>query len=144
MASEEPAPGLSSNAADIACPCCFQQTLEERANFEICPECGWEDDGQDDADAHIVRGGPNGGLSLTQARLHFGDHQTLLRAAIACILDTRALGAQSHWDKPFKKRRQGMPKYALDQPQLLRLEALLALDGDPELTSSRMAWSCRP
>ncbi|MEV6582628.1 CPCC family cysteine-rich protein [Streptomyces sp. NPDC051582] len=56
----------------IACPCCFRRTLEERANFEICPECGWEDDGQDDADAHIVRGGPNGRLSLAQARL---DHQ---------------------------------------------------------------------
>ncbi|MGW2563367.1 CPCC family cysteine-rich protein [Streptomyces sp. NPDC001514] len=55
----------------LACPCCCQQTLEERANFEICPECGWEDDGQDDEDAHIVRGGPNGRLSLTQARLDY-------------------------------------------------------------------------
>ncbi|MFJ3213333.1 CPCC family cysteine-rich protein [Streptomyces flaveolus] len=55
----------------IACPCCFQRTLQERANFEICPECGWEDDGQDDGDAHIVRGGPNGWLSLAQARLDY-------------------------------------------------------------------------
>ncbi|MGW7072207.1 CPCC family cysteine-rich protein [Streptomyces sp. NPDC054855] len=55
----------------IACPCCFQRTLEERANFEICPECGWEDDGQDDVDAHLVRGGPNGRLSLAQARLDY-------------------------------------------------------------------------
>lgn len=53
----------------VACPCCHQRTLEERANFEICPECGWEDDGQDDSDAHLVLGGPNGRLSLTQARL---------------------------------------------------------------------------
>lgn len=73
MASEEPLPCLSSDAADslIACPCCSQKTLGERANFEICPECGWEYDGQDDANAHIVRGGPNGGLSLTQARLEY-------------------------------------------------------------------------
>ncbi|WP_130881421.1 CPCC family cysteine-rich protein [Streptomyces syringium] len=62
MACNEPSSRPSDDTAHgvIACPCCFQQTLEERANFEICPECGWEDDGQDDADAHVVRGGPNG------------------------------------------------------------------------------------
>ncbi|MGB8940607.1 MAG: CPCC family cysteine-rich protein [Streptomyces sp.] len=64
----------TSPANDLtACPCCFQRALEERANFEICPECGWEDDGQDDVDAHIVRGGPNGLLSLAQARLDYRD-----------------------------------------------------------------------
>jgi hypothetical protein len=52
----------------VACPCCRQKTLEQRSTFEICPECGWEDDGQDDHNAHVVRGGPNGSLSLTQAR----------------------------------------------------------------------------
>ncbi|MET8346748.1 CPCC family cysteine-rich protein [Streptomyces microflavus] len=73
MASEEPFPGLWTNAGDglIACPCCYRRTLERWADFEICPECGWEDDGQDDADAHIVRGGPNGRLSLRQARLDY-------------------------------------------------------------------------
>lgn len=63
---------VMTSADLVACPCCFRLTLEERANFEICPECGWEDDGQDDADAHMVRGGPNGSLSLAQARL---DHR---------------------------------------------------------------------
>ncbi|SEG70923.1 Cysteine-rich CPCC [Actinacidiphila yanglinensis] len=73
MASEDSLSSQSSDAAGglIPCPCCFQRTLEEQANFEICPECGWEDDGQDGADAHIVRGGPNGRLSLTQARLDY-------------------------------------------------------------------------
>lgn len=42
-----------------------------RGGFEICPVCFWEDDGQGDADADVIRGGPNGGLSLTQARLNF-------------------------------------------------------------------------
>ncbi|MFF2307792.1 TetR/AcrR family transcriptional regulator [Streptomyces sp. NPDC058128] len=74
------------------------------------------------------------GVNHGQIYQYFGDRQTLLRAAIARILDTRALGAQNHWDKPFAERRRAMLKYALDQPQLLRLEALLALDGDPELT----------
>ncbi|MFI1452201.1 CPCC family cysteine-rich protein [Streptomyces roseus] len=73
MASDEPSPVSSIDTASgtAACPCCFQRTLQERANFEICPECGWEDDGQDDVDAHFVRGGPNGRLSLTQARLDY-------------------------------------------------------------------------
>ena len=35
----------------------------------MCPTCMWEDDGQDDHDADIVRGGPNSDLSLTQARI---------------------------------------------------------------------------
>lgn len=37
----------------------------------MCPVCYWEDDGQDDADADTVRGGPNGGLSLSEARRNF-------------------------------------------------------------------------
>jgi hypothetical protein len=54
------------------CPCCGCRTLDERGGFDICPVCFWEDDGQDDADAATVRGGPNGGLSLTQARENYG------------------------------------------------------------------------
>jgi|TARA_B100000378_G_C18039564_1_gene410133 hypothetical protein len=33
--------------------------------------CFWEDDGQDDPDAELVRGGPNGSLSLLKARINF-------------------------------------------------------------------------
>ena len=54
-----------------ACPCCHFLTLDERGGFDICPVCFWEDDGQDDQDAGRVRGGPNGDLSLEQARLNF-------------------------------------------------------------------------
>jgi Cysteine-rich CPCC len=53
------------------CPCCGCKTLDERGGFEICPVCFWEDDGQDTRDANVVRGGPNGGLSLTTARANF-------------------------------------------------------------------------
>ena len=53
------------------CPCCAQLTLCGRAGYEICPVCFWEDDGQDSHDADEVRGGPNGSLSLTQARKNF-------------------------------------------------------------------------
>jgi Cysteine-rich CPCC len=53
-----------------ACPCCGHRTLAERAGFEICPVCFWEDDGQDDVDAHVDRGGPNRG-TLWLARANF-------------------------------------------------------------------------
>jgi hypothetical protein len=53
------------------CPCCRHLTLPERGGYDICPVCFWEDDGQDDQDANVVRGGPNGRLSLTQARVNF-------------------------------------------------------------------------
>jgi Cysteine-rich CPCC len=51
-----------------SCPCCGHLTLSERGGYEICDECGREDDGQDEHDSHIVRGGPNGRLSLDDAR----------------------------------------------------------------------------
>jgi len=53
------------------CPCCACATLSERGGFEICEVCFWEDDGQDDHDADVVRGGPNRSLSLSQARQNF-------------------------------------------------------------------------
>ena len=53
------------------CPCCGHLTLDERGGFDLCPVCHWEDDGQDDHDADRVRGGPNGDLSLTEARRNF-------------------------------------------------------------------------
>ncbi len=50
------------------CPCCGYRTLSQRNEYEICLVCFWEDDGQEDADADVVRGGPNRRLSLTAAR----------------------------------------------------------------------------
>ena len=62
---------LPPNEGPYHCPCCGYKTLGERGGYEICPVCFWEDDGQDDHDADMVRGGPNGALSLTQARANY-------------------------------------------------------------------------
>jgi hypothetical protein len=32
----------------IICPCCNYKTISEKGNYEICPVCFWEDDGNDD------------------------------------------------------------------------------------------------
>jgi hypothetical protein len=53
------------------CPCCKSKTLQGRGGFECCPVCFWEDDGQDDPYADDAWGGPNGALSLSQARANY-------------------------------------------------------------------------
>lgn len=58
-------------AGPFRCPCCGRLTLNMRGWHDICPVCFWEDDGQDDHDAEVVRGGPNGALSLAQARANY-------------------------------------------------------------------------
>lgn len=55
----------------LRCPCCGCKTLPERGESEICEVCYWEDDGQDEFDAEVVRGGPNGALSLSKARENY-------------------------------------------------------------------------
>jgi hypothetical protein len=55
----------------VPCPCCRSLTLDKRADDEICKVCFWHDDGQDDDEAERVWGGPNGSLSLTQARVNY-------------------------------------------------------------------------
>lgn len=39
--------------------------------YDICPVCFWEDDGQGEAEADEVWGGPNKNLSLRQAQKNF-------------------------------------------------------------------------
>jgi hypothetical protein len=79
------------DAGRVTCPCCGYPTIDERATFEICSLCAWEDDGQDDA-AHlgndvasappdIVTHGPNHDYSLTEARRNFADNLTSYRPA---------------------------------------------------------------
>lgn len=54
-------------------------TLGQRASWDICTICFWEDEGQDTDDADIIRGGPNRDYSLTEARSNFVNYQTMYR-----------------------------------------------------------------
>jgi len=53
------------------CPCCGCRTLQARGGFETCPVCAWSDAGRDEQDADMVSDGPNGPLSLRQARANY-------------------------------------------------------------------------
>lgn len=58
---------MDSPPVDVdACPCCGFRT-----GCLTCPVCFWTDDGQGDADADVVRGGPNGELTLSHGRLNY-------------------------------------------------------------------------
>ena len=65
---------VQPSALPLRCPCCGCKTLGERLGFEICEVCFWEGDGQDNHDAEVVRGGPNGSLSLIEARANYSTH----------------------------------------------------------------------
>ncbi len=73
----------------IACPCCASLTLPARGHYELCPVCFWEDDGQDNDDADVVRGGPNGPLSLTQARANYAALGACDRAFLQQVRSSR-------------------------------------------------------
>ncbi len=59
------------------CPCCGYPTLEARAAFFQCGVCSWEDDGQDDHNAH-EESAPNE-VSLIEGRLTFAREKSLHR-----------------------------------------------------------------
>lgn len=81
----------------VPCPACGYPTILQRNSYDYCSLCYWEDDGQDDPYAHEHWGGPNGRLTLDQARENFeltgclhseADHDFLPRTA-AVIFDPR-------------------------------------------------------
>lgn len=52
----------------FCCPVCGAETLELRGYFEICRECGWEDDGTDDIDSETL---PNGSWTIKTQRINY-------------------------------------------------------------------------
>lgn len=89
-------------AGPYACPCCRLLTLEARCQWEICSECGWEDDGQDDLNADEVWGGPNGSESLTDARLRYAKYAATTRATDS---GSAANGGQVRWFEACRSYR---------------------------------------
>lgn len=54
----------------VPCPVCGHKTLDKRGIYRICDVCFWEDEGDiqnEDEPTH----GPNGDLSLVQARVNY-------------------------------------------------------------------------
>ena len=138
-----------------SCPCCGHRTLLERGGYDICGECGWEDDGQDNHDSAEVRGGPNGNLSLDDARAAYvaggGRPQPHMPHAVRYRADERVLrtvGSKLHpvlgwiwsstlWNNTFgpwvERRRHG--KFGAGSIVSLLIGVNFGHQGEPFLPS---------
>jgi hypothetical protein len=58
-------------ATTARCLCCGYKTLAMPEAQELCQVCWWQDDGQDDRDADVVRRTVNGNLSLSEGRRNY-------------------------------------------------------------------------
>jgi AcrR family transcriptional regulator len=72
------------------------------------------------------------GVNRGQIYQYFGDRRSLLRAAVAHRAKEWAAGAKRHWESSFLGRRKAMFRSALKNPAPTLVEALLAIDGDPD------------
>ncbi|GJF21071.1 hypothetical protein SHO565_16350 [Streptomyces sp. HO565] len=77
-------------------------------------------------------GAAEAGVNHGQIYQYFGTRQSLLRAAAADLVERRTAESDDHWDLPFRERRQAMFRHRVEEPELVRLEPLLALDGDDD------------
>lgn len=82
------------------CPCCGYPTLDEKASYEICILCNWEDDGQNDSNKDVVMGGPNAHYSLTEARENFKKYLVMYSPG----RDMRTNGGDTEEERKLKKQ----------------------------------------
>jgi AcrR family transcriptional regulator len=72
------------------------------------------------------------GVNRGQIYQYFGDRRSLLRAAVSDRARRWAAGAKGHWSAPFVQRRRAMFRSELANRRVTSVEALLAIDGDPD------------
>ena len=92
--------------------------MREAGAYEICILCWWEDDGQGEDEADVVRGGPNRNLSLMVARANFEDHVTSYSVGHDTRIggpDTREeIAAKRRIVERFQRIRAGVTKAQID------------------------------
>jgi AcrR family transcriptional regulator len=84
------------------------------------------------------------GVNHGQIYQYFGTRQALLRAAIADLLSRGYPVRAKHWELPYTERKRAMWKWGLENSNVLKLHALLALDDEetdifPDLDLTRRA-----
>ncbi|MFE7607735.1 hypothetical protein [Streptomyces celluloflavus] len=57
-------------------------------------------------------------------------------------MERQTADRDGHWELPFTERQQAIFRHRLDEPELVQLEALLAIDGNE--ASARSPGSHRP
>lgn len=104
------------------CPCCGYPTLNEKASYEICILCNWEDDGQNDSNKDVVRGGPNADYSLTEARENFKKYLVMYSPG----KDMRASGGDTEEERELKKQLINVYECISKEKNTMELDKLYA------------------
>lgn len=78
--------------------------------------------------------GQRAGVNRAQIYQYYGSRQALLRAAIAEMFDEQAEDRTTHRTDAFAERRRATFKRALQNPQMVKLQALLAQDRDEQFS----------
>ncbi|KFG71130.1 hypothetical protein FM21_00025 [Streptomyces mutabilis] len=92
----------------------------------------------------LTRDGVLGGLSVReiakeagvnhgQIYQYFGTREALLRAAVLRRLNQLLARRRLYWDRPFVQRRMALWRWGREHREVVRLESLLALEGDSKL-----------
>ncbi|WP_083682276.1 CPCC family cysteine-rich protein [Paenibacillus sp. FSL A5-0031] len=76
----------------ITCPCCEYKTLPQKGEYDICPVCFWEDDGNTDLQYYSS---PNH-MSLAQARVNFTNFGAVNKLSLQ-FLEADRLELYSKW-----------------------------------------------
>lgn len=108
------------NNKRFICPCCGYPTLDERAGYDICILCDWEDDGQSDLDADLIKGGPNGDYSLTEARENFKKYIVMYSSD----RDMRITGCDTKEDMIIKKELSKVYNKIMKEKNGVKLDRL--------------------
>lgn len=108
------------NDTRFFCPCCGYPTLDERADYDICVLCNWEDDGQDDLDANLVKGGPNSDYSLTEARENFRKYLVIYSPD----RDMRITGYDTKEEKIVKKELIKVYNEIMEEKNSIQLDKI--------------------
>lgn len=119
------------NYTRFICPCCGYPTLDSYAEYDICIMCDWEDDGQNDEDVDVVKGGPNGSYSLAEARINFTKYLCMYEPD----RDMRCTGGDTSEEKEIKEKLKiayskvgdylNLKHYKKEYKKVLRLEKAL-------------------
>ena len=69
----------------LPCPCCNYETLAQRGQYDICPFCFWEDDGNNDPNKYS---GPNH-MTLSEGRSNYEKYGACSDGAVELVASNR-------------------------------------------------------
>lgn len=84
----------------LPCPCCNYETLVQRGEYDICPVCFWEDDGNNDPSQYS---GPNH-MTLSEGRSNYEKYGACSEEEVELVASNRyeIYNKAGHMDSDLK------------------------------------------